>query len=163
MKDPFMISSIILALAFFFILLYNNTLKNKIVNIMFLSLSLIYLILIIIFDNNYIYELLKALITYIWYPNYLLFVTTVLFSIFIFIFTLLKKINLKQKILNYLLFCLNFSYYIIFLRLNIDLKSYTSYYSSNSLLVLRISSITVIIWIILSLILHIIERGNNEK
>ena len=76
MKDPFMISSIILALAFFFILLYNNTLKNKIVNIMFLSLSLIYLILIIIFDNNYIYELLKALITYIWYPNYLLFVTT---------------------------------------------------------------------------------------
>ncbi len=163
MKDPFMISSIILALAFFFILLYNNTLKNKIVNIMFLSLSLIYLILIIIFDNNYIYELLKALITYIWYPNYLLFVTTILFSIFIFIFTLLKKINLKQKILNYSLFCLNFSYYIIFLRLNIDLKSYTSYYSSNSLLVLRISSITVIIWIILSLILHIIERGNNEK
>ena len=163
MKDPFMISSIILALAFFFILLYNNTLKNKIVNIMFLSLSLIYLILIIIFDNNYIYELLKALITYIWYPNYLLFVTTVLFSIFIFIFTLLKKINLKQKILNYSLFCLNFSYYIIFLRLNIDLKSYTSYYSSNSLLVLRISSITVIIWIILSLILHIIKRGNNEK
>lgn len=163
MKDPFMISSIILALAFFFILLYNNTLKNKIVNIMFLSLSLIYLILIIIFDNNYIYELLKALITYIWYPNYLLFVTTVLFSIFIFIFTLLKKINLKQKILNYSLFCLNFSYYIIFLRLNIDLKSYTSYYSSNSLLVLRISSITVIIWIILSLILHIIERGKNEK
>ena len=163
MKDPFMISSIILSLAFFFILLYNNTLKNKIVNIMFLSLSLIYLILIIIFDNNYIYELLKALITYIWYPNYLLFVTTILFSIFIFIFTLLKKINLKQKILNYSLFCLNFSYYIIFLRLNIDLKSYTSYYSSNSLLVLRISSITVIIWIILSLILHIIERGNNEK
>ena len=163
MKDPFMISSIILALAFFFILLYNNTLKNKIVNIMFLSLSLIYLILIIIFDNNYFYKLLKALITYIWYPNYLLFVTTVLFSIFIFIFTLLKKINLKQKILNYSLFCLNFSYYIIFLRLNIDLKSYTSYYSSNSLLVLRISSITVIIWIILSLILHIIERGNNEK
>lgn len=163
MKDPFMISSIILALAFFFILLYNNTLKNKIVNIMFLSLSLIYLILIIIFDNNYIYELLKALITYIWYPNYLLFVTTILFSIFIFIFTLLKKINLKQKILNYSLFCLNFSYYIIFLRLKIDLKSYTSYYSSNSLLVLRISSITVIIWIILSLILHIIERGNNEK
>lgn len=163
MKDPFMISSIILPLAFFFILLYNNTLKNKIVNIMFLSLSLIYLILIIIFDNNYIYELLKALITYIWYPNYLLFVTTILFSIFIFIFTLLKKINLKQKILNYSLFCLNFSYYIIFLRLKIDLKSYTSYYSSNSLLVLRISSITVIIWIILSLILHIIERGNNEK
>ncbi|MGN1353197.1 MAG: hypothetical protein ACI4WF_03930 [Bacilli bacterium] len=163
MKDPFMISSIILVLAFFFILLYNNTLKNKIVNIMFLSLSLIYLILIIIFDNNYIYELLKALITYIWYPNYLLFVTTILFSIFIFIFTLLKKINLKQKILNYSLFCLNFSYYIIFLRLKIDLKSYTSYYSSNSLLVLRISSITVIIWIILSLILHIIERGNNEK
>ena len=163
MKDPFMISSIILALAFFFILLYNNTLKNKIVNIMFLSLSLIYLILIIIFDNNYIYELLKALITYIWYPNYLLFVTTILFSIFIFIFTLLKKINLKQKILNYLLFCLNFSYYIIFLRLNIDLKSYTSYYSSNSLLVLRISSITMIVWFILTFIFKIIERGKNEK
>ena len=28
MKDPFMISSIIFALAFFFILLYNNTLKT---------------------------------------------------------------------------------------------------------------------------------------
>ena len=163
MKDPFMISSIILALTFLFILIYNHTLKNKIINLIFLILSLIYLILIIIFDNNYIYELLRALITYIWYPNYLLFITTILFSIFTFIYTLLNNMSNKRKIINYLLFCINFSCYIIFLRLDIDLNSYISFYSSNSLLVLRISSITMIVWLILTFIFKIIERGKNEK
>ena len=163
MNDPFMISSIILALTFLFLLIYNHTLKNKIINLIFLILSLIYLILIIIFDNNYIYELLKSLITYIWYPNYLLFVSTILVSIFTFVYTLLNNVSYERKIMNYLLFCVNFSCYIIFLRLDIDLNSYTSFYSTNSLLVLRISSMTMIIWLILTLIFKIIERGKNEK
>ena len=117
----------------------------------------------IIFDNKYIYDFLKFLITYIWYPPYLLFVTTILFSIINFIYTMFKKLSSKRKIINYLLFCLNFSCYITFLRLNIDLNSYTSYYANNSLTVLRITSISLLVWLILSIIFILIDRSKNEK
>lgn len=163
MKDPFIISSIILALTFMFLLIYNDTLKNKIIKIIFLILSFIYLTLIIIFDNKYIYDFLKFLITYIWYPPYLLFVTTILFSIINFIYTMFKKLSSKRKIINYLLFCLNFSCYITFLRLNIDLNSYTSYYANNSLTILRITSISLLVWLILTIIFILIDRSKNEK
>lgn len=163
MKDPFIISSIILAFTFMFLLIYNNILKNKIIKIIFLILSFIYLTLIIIFDNKYIYEVIKFLITYIWYPPYILFVTTILFSIINFIYTLLNKLNNKQKIINYFLFCLNFSCYITFLRLNIDLNSYTSYYANNSLTILRITSISFLVWFILTIIITIIDRRKDEK
>ena len=64
MNDPFIISSIILSLTFLFLLIFNNTLKNKLLKVIFLILAFIFLILIFIFDNNYIYELLKNIITY---------------------------------------------------------------------------------------------------
>ena len=61
-KDPFVISSIILAFSFFFILICNLKLKNKWFKIIFLILSIAYLVAIFIFDNNFITDLLTSLI-----------------------------------------------------------------------------------------------------
>ena len=162
MNDPFIISSIILSLTFLFLLILNNTLKNKLLKVIFLILAFIFLILIFIFDNNYIYELLKNIITYIWYPNYLLFVSTIIFSIILFIYTLLKNITFLEKIINYIFFCISFSCYITFLRLNIDLNSYTSYYTKG-LVIPRIISITFIIWLFITIILKFLNRRQDEK
>lgn len=164
MKDPFIISSIILAISFFVILIINNKLKSKTIKYLFLILSLIFLVLITIFDNNYVYLLLKNLITYIWYPNYLIFVTVILLSDIILIHTgFNNKLSIKRKILNYLIFSISFSCYIIFLRFNIDITSYSSLYQSNSLIILRIESISFIAWFILTIIFKVIDRSSYEK
>lgn len=163
-KDPFIISSIILAITFLFILIINQKIKSRVINISFLILSLVYLILIIIFDNNYIYDLLKLFITYFWYPNYLVFVTTILISIIILIYTILKKkLSFKRKIINYSLFCITFPCYITFLRLDLDPSLYSDLYQMNSLIILRIVVLSFLIWLILTIIFKLIDRGIYEK
>lgn len=158
-KDPFIISSIILAISFVFILICNHKLKSKIIKVSFLFLSILFLILITIFDNNYIYELLKVVIIYLWYPNYLMFVTTIFISIIILIYSLVrKKISFKRKILNYILFGISFASYITFLRLDIDTSLYTSLYSNSSLILLRIVTISSTIWIFITIIFKLIEK-----
>ena len=163
-KDPFVISSIILAIAFLFILFYNLKLKNKWIKLIFLLLAICFFITIIILDNNFIYDLLRSVITYFWYPNYLIFIITILLSIIIFMYTLLNKnIKTKTKIKNYILFSLVFSLYIIYLRQNIDTSLYTSLYSDISLILMRIVTIMFTIWIIVTIIFKIVDRGRDEK
>lgn len=164
MFDPFIISSIILAICFVFILISNHILESKIIKYAFLILSLIFLTLILIFDNNYIYSLLKSIITYLYYPNYLLFVTTILISIIILIYTLIKKkIMFKQKVINYLFFGLCFSLYIIFLRLDININLYSNLYKSPSIIITRITTISFLIWLITTIIFKLIKRSYYEK
>lgn len=163
-KDSVIIISIVLALCFFAILICNNKFKSKVVKFSFLILSLFYLGSILLFDSSYVHELLKSLITYIWYPNYLIFVCVILISIFILIYTLLKKkMDLKIKIMNYFIFCLDFVCYITFIRLKIDVTSYSSLYSLKSLVIMRIVTISFLIWVIVRLVLKGIKRGKNEK
>ena len=163
-KDPFIISSLILSITFFCILILNVFLKNKMLNLLFLILGFICFVLILVFDNPYIYELLKQLITYFWYPNYFIFVSIILISTLILIYTLLrKKMTRIKKILNYLMFCLSFALYIIFFRININPDSYTSLYSTTSLTVMRILTITFGVYILTILIIDIVRRGRNEK
>ena len=163
MNDPFIISSIILSLTFLFLLIFNNFYKKKALKILFFSLSIIYLTVIFFFDYKFIYELLKVFITYIWYPNYLLFVLNVILSIIILIYTLFKEKNYLIKIINYCIFSLNTACYIIFQRLNINLDSYVSLYSDNSITILRISSFSIVIWLVLAIIFRLLKRGKNEK
>ena len=85
--DPFIISSIILSVSFFITLIFNYKLKNNIIKYSFLGYSFIFLLLVFLSDNNFIYQFLKQVITYVWYPSYLLFVITVIINILIFIFT----------------------------------------------------------------------------
>ena len=162
MNDPLIISSIILSICFLVILLYNIKLKNKIINYLFLGLSLVNIILIMILDSNFIYEFLKAIITYIWYPNYLIFVIVNFINIIILMITLLnKKINIISKIINYILFSISFSCYLIFLRLDIDVTLYSSLYQTKSLILMRIVSISFLIGLLVKFIMKV--RGKNEK
>ncbi len=162
MNYPFIISSILITICFLVILILNLENKNKIINYSFMIISIVEIILIVFRDNSFIYEFLKAMITYIWYPNYLIFIIILLISIITFLITLIKERDKVNKILNYILFSICFSCYLIYLDLNIDVSLYSNLYSTKSLIILRIISITFIIWIIIKLILRI--RGKkNEK
>ena len=164
MKDLFIISSLLLAISFFIILIINTKVKSKTIKYLFLILSLIFLVLITIFDNHYVYLLLKSLITYIWYPNYLIFVSSILISNIILIYTCLNnKLSIKRKIINYLIFSISYTSYIIFSRLNIDINSYSSLYQNNSLTILRIETISFLTWFILTIIFKLIDRSSYEK
>ena len=161
MINPIIIS-ILLSISFIIILILNNNIKSKVINIFFYVLSLAFLILIILFDNSFIYSFLKTIITYLWYPNYLLFVITILVSIIVFILTLLrKKIDLVNKILNYILFIIMFSCYNIYNSFGIDASLYEELYQLRSVIILRIVNITFFIWLIIKVILKV--RGKNEK
>ena len=160
--DPFILSSIFISIAFFVILLFNIKMKSKIIKYSFLILTLVFLITIGVLDTNFVYNFLEAIITYLWYPNYLLFVLNILFSIIILLYTLLNdKMLIIKKIASYIFFCISFSCYITFLRLDIDPTLYSSLYKSSSLTVMRIVSVSAFLWLIINIVLKI--RGKNEK
>ena len=160
--DPFILSSIFISIAFFVILLFNIKMKSKIIKYSFLILTLVFLITIGVLDTNFVYNSLEAIITYLWYPNYLLFVLNILFSIIILLYTLLNdKMLIIKKIASYIFFCISFSCYITFLRLDIDPTLYSSLYKSSSLTVMRIVSVSAFLWLIINIVLKI--RGKNEK
>ena len=161
-KDPFVTSSIILALCFFFVLVCNQRLKSKWIKIVFLILSICYLTLILVFDTNFVYDLLRSLITYVWYPNYLIFVTIIILSIIILLITLFnKKMKLKYRLSNYFIFSLLFALYIIYQRQGIDTSLYNELYSNTSLILLRIGTISFAVWFILTLLFKIGDK--HEK
>ncbi len=160
--DPFILSSIFISIAFFVILLFNIKMKSKIIKYSFLILTLVFLITIGVLDTNFVYNFLEAIITYLWYPNYLLFVLNILFSIIILLYTLLNdKMLIIKKIASYIFFCISFSCYITFLRLDIDPTLYSSLYKSSSLTVMRIVSVSAFLWLIINIVFKI--RGKNEK
>lgn len=167
--NPKIICNIVLSIALIIILIVNNKLKNKTLKILFLLFSLIYLVLIILTDNNFVYDFLKAVISYIWYPSYLLFIITVIFSIVIFIISFLKRNNITfkgksyilKKYSNYCLFIICFLCYNIFQTLEIDSSLYTSLYSGSGIILMRIVNISFILWLIFNIILK--YRGRNEK
>ena len=157
---PFIIF-ISLLILFLIILIVNNKQNSKIIKYMFIVYGIIYLLLIILLDNNYIYDFLKALITYIWYPSYLLFVITIIFSIILFIYSLLsKKLNIINKFINYIFFLMSFVCYNTFLNLNIDPSIYSELYTSTSLLLMRISNILFITVLLANLIIRM--RGKYD-
>ena len=152
MFDLLIYSTIIISISFLIILLMNLNIKSKLINILFL-------------DYSFVLNFLTSLITYIYYPNYLCFVISILFSSFIFIYTLIKKnIDKKIKVLNYIFFLIQFSSYIIYQRLDIDLNTLSSIYSLKSLVMIRIVTISSLIFIILSLIFKVlIKKGGKNR
>ena len=160
--SPFIYSSILLAICFFILLLFNYKLKKKSINYLFLIFSLVYLIIIILLDDEFVYQFLRSVSTYIWYPNYLIFVIVILFSIIILMITILNnQKNRLLSIISYLLFSICLSCYIIFISLDIDPTLYSSIYQENSLILMRTVTISLLIWILIQIYVKV--RGKNEK
>lgn len=161
MKEPSTIISIILAICFFVILTFNNKEKNKIIKIVSILFCLVLLTFIFLLDSNFIYEFLKAIITYLWYPNYLIYVIIILVSVVNLLISLLKKEQNKIKyIINNFLFSICLGSYLIFLNFNIDITLYSSLYQPKVLLLMRIVTISFIIWGFINI--YIRMRGKNE-
>ena len=161
--NPIIISSIILSIAFIIILLINFKIKNNIIKYSFIIYLFIYLFLILLYDNSFVYQFLRILITYIWYPSYLLFVITIIFNIGITIYTLFNNnLNKVSKIINYINFVISFSCYIIFLELKIDPSLYEEYYQLNSLVLVRITTISFLVGLIVNIIVKIRNRNYIE-
>ena len=153
---------ILLLISFLVIFIMNNKQNNKIIKYMFLVYGIIYLLLIVLLDNNYIYEFLKALITFVWYPSYLLFVITIISSIILFIYSLLnKKINIISKYINYAFFLISFVCYNTFLSLDIDPSIYSELYTSKSLLLMRIGNILFIAVLLANIVLKVRGKYDN--
>ena len=160
--DPLIIISIIMSICLLTILMYNTKLQNNIIKYSFVFLGFMFSILIIVLDNKFIYQFLKAIITYLWYPNYLIFVIVILINIISLIFSFFnKKKNIINKIINYILFIISFACYIIFYNYDIDVNLASSLYQVKSLILMRIVTISSIIGIIVKL--FIMMRGKNEK
>lgn len=146
MTNLVLIIVLVLGLSYLVILLKNNVVQNKIIKYLFVSYSLIFLIFIIMLDNNFIYIFLKNLITYLWYPTYLIFVITVIINIIYFVYTLLSnKISIINKTINCCLFIISFGCYVVFLSSNIDPTLYSSLYSTLSLSIMRINNISFLL------------------
>ncbi len=163
--EPVMIIGFLLFIDFLIILFLNTKVNNKLIKTLFFLFSSIFLILIVIIDNNFVYSFLKSIITYLWYPDYLLFCSTVIVSLLVFIYTYFrKKINNVCKIFNSILFCIEFLCYFLFQTMDIDVNLYSSLYQFKSLFVMRVGTISFYLWLIICIILKINEKGVfNEK
>ena len=159
--DPLIIISIIMSICLLTILMYNTKLQNNIIKYSFVFLGFMFSILIIVLDNKFIYQFLKAIITYLWYPNYLIFVIVILINVISLIVSFFNKNNIINKIINYILFIISFACYIIFYSYDIEVNLASSLYQVKSLILMRIVTISSIIGIIVKL--FIMMRGKNEK
>ena len=162
MLNPYIISNIIVSIVFLILLIFNYTFENKIIKNIFLIYSCVYLILILFFDHNFIYEFFRAVITYLWYPNYLIFVMTTLITLGILIYTLVKKYMKKiNTIINYILVIITFICYNMFNTLDIDPLIASELYDTIPLVIMRVASISFIVWLIVTIGLKM--RRKYEK
>ena len=156
MFNPYILCNIIVSIVFLILLIFNYTFENKIIKNIFTIYSVIFIILILFFDNTFVYEFFKALITYIWYPNYLIFVITSLTTLIILIYTLNKKYLKKSNvIINYLLSIIAFICYNTFNTLGIDVDVYSEVYTLVPLILMRTVSISFLCWVIITIILKV--------
>ena len=162
MLNPYIVCNIIVSIVFLILLIFNYSFENKMIKNIFLIQSCVYLILILFFDHNFIYELFKTIITYIWYPNYLLFVLTTLIALIILIYTLIKKYVKKiNMIINYILVIITFICYNIFNTLDIDPLIVSELYNTLPLIIMRVANISFMVWVIITIGLKI--RRKYEK
>ena len=154
---------LIITIIFSFILIFNEYKNIKAIKYSFLIYSIMFLLLIFIFDSNFIYIFFKSIISITVYPNYLTFIIIVLISIFVFILSLLQKNKSKIfKISSYILFSVSFLCYNMLNSLNIDFNLYQDYYEGLGVVIARVEVYTFIVWILINVIMLIIKRGKNE-
>ncbi len=156
--------SIMIYFILYTILVLNITDKSKVIKSSFIIFMVI-LIMSLFFINEMVMDyIISVIIRYIYYPTVSSILATVITSVVIFLSNiLLEKKKDCERIINYTFASFIIIAYIIFLSLNVNLDSYNSLYSENSLLCLRYISRTAIVWAIFNGIYYFYKYLNKKE
>jgi len=132
------------------ILIINLKEKNSFIKNAFILLFFLLAVTFLIYNQGIINDGLSFFIRYIYFPTSNSFVLTIFLTICILLYSLFNdKLANKIKIINYVFSSFLFVIYIVFMTLNIDMSLYNSLYSNPSLFLLRISTRSFVIWIVI--------------
>lgn len=150
------------------ILVLNITDKSKIIKYSFVLFMASFIILIFIVNEIIMDYIISVFIRYWYFPTFSSILATVMISIFIFLFNILREEkNAKERILNYIFASLILIAYVIFTIQNIDINSYNALYSEGSLICLRYISRCFTLWMLVIVIIKyfkffVKKEGNDD-
>ena len=108
--------------------------------------------------------IISVFIRYWYFPTFSSVLATVMISIFLFLFNILREEkNDKERIVNYIYASLVLIAYVIFTIQNIDVNSYNALYSEESLICLRYISRCFTLWMITLLIIKYFKFFIKER
>ncbi len=142
-------ASIMIYFILLMILVLNIEDKSKIIKYSFL-LFMIILLSALFFVNELIMDyIITFFIKYVYFPSFASILLTVFVASFLFLYNIFNdKLKDKRRIINYIFASFIFIAYIVFMLLNVNINSYNSLYSGDSLTCIRYISRTFIIWMI---------------
>ena len=147
------------------ILVLNIDDKSKVIKNSFL-LFMISLIVALFFVNELVMDyIVSAIIRFFYYPTFASIIVALLLTMIFFLNNIYNDEKRDfMRITNYIFSCSIFVAFIIFSSLNVDINSYNSLYTGDSLICLRYISRTFTIWLFLvTMIKYFYYFGNKSK
>ena len=136
------------------ILVLNITDKSKIIKYSFVIFMISFIVLIFLVNEIIMDYIMSVIIRYWYYPTFSSILATVMISIFVFMFNILREDKEdKERIINYIFASLILIAFIVFTIQNVDINSYNALYSDNSLLYLKYISRCFVLWMIVTIII----------
>lgn len=136
------------------ILVLNITDKSKIIKYSFVIFMLSFIVLIFLVNDIIMDYIMSVVIRYWYFPTFSSIIATVMISICIFLFNILREDKSdKERIINYIFASLILIAYVIFTIQNIDINSYNALYSEKSLLCLKYISRCFTTWMVVIVVI----------
>lgn len=147
MNNVVLIVSSFVYFIIFIILLLNIKYKNDIIRILFM-VFVGFLVSIVTITNDSIMDfIIESIIRFIYFPSISAVLVITFIALICFMYSLYNfKLDKLIMIVNYLYSCLIFVCYINFTSLSINSDLYSSIYTGDSLILIRIMSISTIVW-----------------
>ena len=156
--------SIMVYFVLLIILVLNITDKSKIIKYSFVIFMSSFIVLIFLINDIIMDYIMSSIIRYLYFPTFSSVLATVMISIFLFLFNILREEkNDKERIVNYIYASLVLIAYVIFTIQNIDVNSYNALYSEESLICLRYISRCFTLWMITLLIIKYFKFFIKER
>lgn len=156
--------SIMVYFVLLIILVLNITDKSKIIKYSFVVFMASFIVLIFFVNEIIMDYIISVFIRYWYFPTFSSVLATVMISIFLFLFNILREEkNDKERIVNYIYASLVLIAYVIFTIQNIDVNSYNALYSEESLICLRYISRCFTLWMITLLIIKYFKFFIKER
>lgn len=143
------------------VLVINIYKKNRWVKYISALFTVVFLLTLFVINENFCDQVLFAIIRYIYFPEISSYIVTTLLTSLILFFTIIyDRFSNGIKVVNYTFSFLIIVSYIIFLMLEINVNSYNQLYVGNSLICLRLTTMSFVLWI---LTLAIVKYFNYLK